>query len=225
MTDTSKNTVKPVLTRQRGKRAKRAVENPQFAAFARRILAAYVRRITAGDIEALPSMAQFVSDVDTALRVSVQGLRRFGYSWTDIATRLGVTRQAVQMRYGEPADRGALDRRLLDAGIGVTVATLVAVFADHWPDFTAGTACPACGYQYPSGVTDCPTNATVRPLLYRRRTEDPKAVASLTDDQVVSLHNRKALRHSRTAARQAARSTPLPAQDTVSLFDLLGGAQ
>ena len=46
----SKNTVKPGLTR---KRAKRVVENDQFDAFVRRILAAYARRVATGDIEAL----------------------------------------------------------------------------------------------------------------------------------------------------------------------------
>ena len=53
----SKNTVKPGLTpnraSKRGKRAKRQVENDQFDAFVRRILAAYARRVATGDIEAL----------------------------------------------------------------------------------------------------------------------------------------------------------------------------
>jgi hypothetical protein len=36
----------------------------------------------------------------------LQGLRRFGYFWGDIANRLGVTRQAVRQRWavgGDPA--------------------------------------------------------------------------------------------------------------------------
>ncbi len=28
------------------------------------------------------------------------GLRGFGYSWAEIATRLGITRQAAQQRWG-----------------------------------------------------------------------------------------------------------------------------
>jgi hypothetical protein len=49
----SQNTVKPRLTAHR---ARRAVENDDFAAFARRILAAYARRVASGDVEALAQM-------------------------------------------------------------------------------------------------------------------------------------------------------------------------
>jgi hypothetical protein len=186
----SKNTVKPGLTR---KRAKRVVENDQFDAFVRRILSAYARRVAAGDIEALRTLAALSSEVDAVTRLAVVGLRQAPcrYSWSEIADRLGVSRQAAQMRYGERTDRDALDRRLLDAGLGVNVATLVEVFADHHPGLPAASVCPGCGYRYPDNVTDCPTNATVRPLLYRRRTEDAKAVARLSADQFADLHNLK----------------------------------
>src|SRR5947207_3400736 len=128
----SKNTVKPGLTRRparRAKRAKRAVENDQFDAFARRILAAYARRVANGDIEALRSLAALSSEVDAVTRLAVAGLRKspYRYSWQEIADRLGVSRQAAQMRYGDRTDRadngGGLDRRLIDAGLSVTVAT------------------------------------------------------------------------------------------------------
>src|SRR5258708_38800263 len=101
----STNTVKPALTR---KRDKRTVENDDFAAFARRILRAYARRIAAGDVEALRSLTNLSSDVDTLTRTAVKGLRDFGYSWADIAGRLGVTRQAAQQRWGDPTERGAI---------------------------------------------------------------------------------------------------------------------
>src|SRR5215470_18361120 len=125
----SKNTVNPSLTRR--KRAKRMVDNTQYASFARRVVQAYARRVADGDITALRELAVFVSDVDDATRVAVAGLRRWGYSWFDIATQVGVSTQAAQQRWGTPYDRFALDRRLLEAGLGVSVATLVAVFADH----------------------------------------------------------------------------------------------
>jgi hypothetical protein len=48
-------------------------------------------------------MAQLASDVDAAVREAVTGLRRYRYSWDEIAQRLGVTRQAAQMRYGKTA--------------------------------------------------------------------------------------------------------------------------
>ena len=169
-----KNTVKPTLTPRPRKRTKRPVENSAFDAFVRRILAAYARRVAAGDVEALRSLAQLSSEVDAVCRLAVAGLRQspYSYSWSEIADRLGVSKQAAQMRYGERTDRGALDRRLLEAGIGVSVATLVQVFADHHPGIPAALVCPGCGYRYPDGTFDCPTLATVRPLLLRRRGED-----------------------------------------------------
>jgi DNA-directed RNA polymerase specialized sigma24 family protein len=77
------------------------VENREFDAFARRIVRAYARRVAEGDIEALPALRDLASTVDTALCEAVSGLRGFGYSWAEIAARLGVSRQAVQMRWGQ----------------------------------------------------------------------------------------------------------------------------
>src|SRR5215475_3172704 len=99
----SKNTVNPALTRR--KRARRVVENSSYATFARRVVKAYARRVADGDITALRELAVFVSDVDDATRVAVAGLRRWGYSWYDIATQVGVSQQAAQQRWGNPYDR------------------------------------------------------------------------------------------------------------------------
>src|SRR5919107_4221776 len=188
----SKNTVRPALTpKPRTKRTRRQVETPEFDAFVRRILRAYARRVAAGDVEALRALAMLSSEVDVVCRLAVAGLRKspYSYSWSEIAERLGVTKQAAQMRYGESTDRGALDRRLLESGLNVSVATLVRVFADHHSGSPAASVCPGCGYRYPDGVRDCPTNATVRPLLYRRRGDDPDAVARLTSVQFEDLHH------------------------------------
>ena len=95
------NTVKRQLT---PKRRRDVVENDEYAAFARRIVRAYARRVANGDIEALADMTTLAADIEAAIRVAVIGLRNFGYSWTDIAARLGVTRQAAQQRWGgEPS--------------------------------------------------------------------------------------------------------------------------
>ena len=76
------------------------VENTEYAAFARRILRAYARRISAGDIDALADITILAADIDNAIRHAVTGLRTAGYSWAEIGARLGVTRQAAQQRWG-----------------------------------------------------------------------------------------------------------------------------
>ena len=76
------------------------VENTAYAAFARRILRAYARRISAGDIDALADITILAADIDNAIRHAVTGLRTAGYSWAEIGARLGVTRQAAQQRWG-----------------------------------------------------------------------------------------------------------------------------
>jgi hypothetical protein len=216
----TKNTVNRGLTRKRGKRV---VENPEYASFARRVLKAYARRVAGGDIEALRELSVFVSDVDAATRVAVAGLRRWGYSWTDIANRVGMSKQAAQQRWGDPAERHALDRRLLEAGLCVSVKTLVEVFADHFPDSPKPSLCPGCGYPYPDQVTDCPTNATVRPQLFKRRMEDRQAIGRLTREQFADLYDRKIARTNRAAASRAARPTSGSDVDAPVLFDPCGG--
>ena len=89
------DTVKNMLTPDR-----RAVENGEYAAFAHRILTAYAHRIASGDLESLPLLTALATDIDTAIGQAVTGLHAFGYSWADIAARLGVTRQAAQQRWG-----------------------------------------------------------------------------------------------------------------------------
>ncbi|GEM_PF-1441010 len=212
-------TAKPSVKR---KRAKRTVENADYASFARRILRAYARRVAAGDIEALRSLVLLPSDVDAITRTAVRGLREFGYSWTEIADRLGVSRQAAQMRYADRSERAGLDKRLVAAGLAVTVATLVQVFADHHRGIPAVETCPGCGHRYPKGVrfADCPTNAAVRPVLYRRRAEDQQAIARLAPDQRTDLHNTKALR----ALRWPAPASP-PRRDVEVLFPLPPGGR
>lgn len=96
---TGKNIVKSGLT---PKSARPVVENDAYAAFTRRVLRAYARRIATGDIEALTLMTSLSTEVDTAIGQAVTGLREFGYSWADIGSRLGVTRQAAQQRWGTP---------------------------------------------------------------------------------------------------------------------------
>ncbi len=87
-------------------RTPRVVENSEFAAFGRRIIRATGRRIAAGDVEALPDLAALSAELDAAIGDAVTGLRAAGYSWGEIASRLGVTRQAAHQRWAtSPASR------------------------------------------------------------------------------------------------------------------------
>jgi hypothetical protein len=91
------NAVNDALT---PKRRRPVTENSEYAAFARRILRAYSRRIATGDVESLSHLISLADEVDGAIQRAVNGLRDAGYSWAEIGTRLGITRQAAQQRWG-----------------------------------------------------------------------------------------------------------------------------
>ena len=96
------------------KRRYRIVENDEYAAFLRRVIRAYSRRVAAGDIEAITTMAALADHLHDATRQAITGLRQTGYSWADIALRLGITRQGAQQRWGDspaiPANLGTRNR-------------------------------------------------------------------------------------------------------------------
>jgi hypothetical protein len=100
-TDEPASAVKPGLTSDR---RRRGVENDEYAAFIRRAVRAYGRRVSTGDIEALADLVALSLHVDRAVADAVGGLRGFGYSWADLAHRLGITRQAAQQRWGGRGD-------------------------------------------------------------------------------------------------------------------------
>jgi hypothetical protein len=98
-------------------RRRRVTENDEYSAFARRVLHAYARRVARGDIDAIADLAAIASEAEAAMRQAVAGLRKAGYSWADISTRLGVTKQAAQQRWGNspgPMPQGANRPRLLE---------------------------------------------------------------------------------------------------------------
>jgi hypothetical protein len=84
------------------KRARPLTENREYAAFARRILRAYSRRVATGDVDSLAHMISLADDINDAIAQAVSGLRDAGYSWTEIGSRLDITRQAAQQRWGRP---------------------------------------------------------------------------------------------------------------------------
>ncbi|WP_248966186.1 hypothetical protein [Sphaerisporangium perillae] len=94
------STVKPALTPQP---PRRVVENDEYAAFLRRVIRAYGRRIAAGDVEALADAVVLIEELDAVIGRAVTGLRTHGYSWADIARPLTISRQAAQQRWGGDA--------------------------------------------------------------------------------------------------------------------------
>jgi len=81
-------------------RERATVENKEFAAFAKRIVRAFSRRVAQGDVEALADLLAFAKDLDGAIQDAVTGLREFGYSWSEIASRAGTTKQTACERWG-----------------------------------------------------------------------------------------------------------------------------
>jgi len=75
------------------------MENDEYGAFVRRSLRAYGRRVGEGDVEALALMPGLADEIETAVAEAVKGLRTCGYSWAEIGSRLGITRQAAQQRW------------------------------------------------------------------------------------------------------------------------------
>ena len=94
--------IRSASTSRKGSRRRRRedVENDAYLVFVARVITAAGKRVATGDVEALPDLAHLAADLDAALITAVEGLRQFGYSWEQIASRLGVTRQAAQQRWG-----------------------------------------------------------------------------------------------------------------------------
>ena len=90
-----------VKARLTANRRPRTVENDEYGAFARRILHAYSRRVADGDVDALILMTGLADELDVAIAEAVKGLRERGYSWAEIGSRLGISRQAAQQRWGQ----------------------------------------------------------------------------------------------------------------------------
>lgn len=76
-------------------------EAPEMAAFLRRTAAALVRRAADGDLEILSCIQESTAAFESALDAAARAAHGAGYSWTDIARELGMTRQAAWQRFSE----------------------------------------------------------------------------------------------------------------------------
>ena len=92
-----------------------------------------------------------------------------------------------------PRTDARIDSQLLTAGLSLTVADLVRLWARHTPPTRPVPGhCHSCGHIYSEITPLCPTAAVVRPLLRRRRHEaGPTALELLTRHQVDDLLGKK----------------------------------
>lgn len=88
-------------------------ENSEYGAFVRRAIRSYGARVGVGDVDALPDLLGLHEDLDEAIAQAVADLRAEPnlYSWSEIARRLGVTRQAAMQRWPTPPEVKAKARR------------------------------------------------------------------------------------------------------------------
>lgn len=75
-------------------------EAPELGAASRRFARALVQRATEGDDVALEQLVEVQAAVDDAVERAAVALHDFGYSWTEVGNRLGISRQAARQRFG-----------------------------------------------------------------------------------------------------------------------------
>lgn len=93
--------VKRGVGRRGGRRRSRRErpEVPELASAAKRFARALAARAAEGDDLALESLVEVGAAVDVALGEAARAMHGFGYSWTEIGDRLGITRQAARQRF------------------------------------------------------------------------------------------------------------------------------
>lgn len=79
-------------------------DHSEYVAFARRILRSLGQRMSTADPADLVELLELSRDLDAAITRAVGGLRDAGFSWSDIATAIGTTRQAAHKRWAAVAD-------------------------------------------------------------------------------------------------------------------------
>lgn len=90
----------------------------------RRITRAAGRRVAEADPEDLEQLLAIRAEVDHAIVEAVRGLRASGYTWEQIGAVMGVTRQAVLMRFNPLLAESPMgDSSPVEAGMSTVVDT------------------------------------------------------------------------------------------------------
>jgi hypothetical protein len=93
------------LCAARARREERVVEAADFGAGTLRMMRTYARRVGASDIEELAALWEIREAADNAMVDVVDGLRAAGFSWAQMASRVGVSRQALTQWRGRRPDQ------------------------------------------------------------------------------------------------------------------------
>ena len=87
------------LCQRRGKRAERITETADFGQAALRMIRAMARRVGASDIAEFGLVWEIMHEAERAVFASITELRAKGFSWAEIATETGQTRQGLTQWY------------------------------------------------------------------------------------------------------------------------------
>lgn len=86
--------------RRKARKAKRREAN-ELEAFVKRMFSALVKRAAAGDLEAVEALARLSRSCEAATKEAGDAAWRHGYSYTQLADALGVSRQAARQRFAK----------------------------------------------------------------------------------------------------------------------------
>ena len=98
---------------------KRAYETTEYFAMLRRMVVGGKKHEGQGgavarcsdDIDGLSELIALRDLIEQATADSIANLREDGYSWADVAARIGCSRQAAQQRYGKKAAKKSSRRK------------------------------------------------------------------------------------------------------------------
>lgn len=103
----------------------RHVETAEYAGMVRRVLRAMGRRAS-DDVDALAELVALRAELDRVADQAARDCHAAGYSWTEIARALGVSRQAARQRFALPGqDREAAQDARLEGTIGGAILRAV----------------------------------------------------------------------------------------------------
>ena len=93
---------------------KAKTEPDEQGRFLSRMVRAFGRRVGGTDPQGLAAMAQVDADLAEAMERAVHALRDQGFSWSEIAAPLGISKQAAAQRWGEGPSEPGEGRREVD---------------------------------------------------------------------------------------------------------------